>query len=189
MLHDLTPAHHLLAPPLPLQYPSVLDSVRWSSGLPRMLLASKDGKHGLAAGAQLRLFRADVSGLKAALQAMPDEDWAGGSMGALIPASLFAHDCALPAARPSPPACLAGRQPGGPACLPPAAVAAEEGQRKSNAWVDGRSKNLKQFKPGARSIMLIFSDQDGSGVYRFPWYDRFKQWVEPWLEQVREGSP
>ena len=54
--------------------------------------------------------------------------------------------------------------------------------------MDGRSKNLNQFKPGARSIMLIFSDQDGSGVYRFPWYDRFKQWVEPWLEKVRAGS-
>ena len=84
-----------------LQYPSVLDSVRWSSGLPRMLLASKDGKNGLAAGAQLRLFRADVSGLKAALQAMPDEDWAGvGRSCCRVCQSLWLLPAALPPARP-----------------------------------------------------------------------------------------
>ena len=113
---------HLLPAPHPLlQYPSVLDSVRWSSGLPRMLLASKDRKHGLAAGAQLRLFRADVSGLKAALQAMPDEDWAGGqSRGCFGVCSvpIEASHCLAP----GPPSCLAARPPARqaepPPCLP-----------------------------------------------------------------------
>ncbi len=47
---------------------------------------------------------------------------------------------------------------------------------------------MDKFKPGARSIMLVFSDNNGAGVYQFPWYDRFKQWVEPWLVQVRRWA-
>ena len=61
----------------PVQFPPRLDPVRWSSGLPRLLLSAKDKEHGLAAGAQLRLLRTDTSGLKAALRAMPDTDWNG----------------------------------------------------------------------------------------------------------------
>ena len=72
--------------------------------------------------------------------------------------------------------------PADPFCPLPAA---EETQRALNAWIDGRARNLNEFKPGARSVMLVFSDQHGGGVLRFPWYDRFKQWVEPWLVQVR----
>jgi hypothetical protein len=63
--------------PSPRQYPPLLDPVRWSSGLPRFLLSAKGRRHGLAAGAQLPLFRTDTSGLKAALQELADSDWDG----------------------------------------------------------------------------------------------------------------
>jgi hypothetical protein len=66
--------------------------------------------------------------------------------------------------------------------------AAEEVQRASNAWIDGRTKVLDMFKAGTRSILLVFSDQDGGNALRFPWYQRFAQWVEPWLLQVRRGA-
>lgn len=126
-----------LSPDDPLaKFPPRLDPVRWSSGLPRLLLSAKDKEHGLAAGAQLRLLRTDTSGLKAALRGLSEDDWG------------------------------------------------EETQRALNAWIDGRARNLNEFKPGARSVMLVFSDQHGGGVLRFPWYDHFKQWVEPWLVQV-----
>ncbi|KAL4859265.1 hypothetical protein ACK3TF_001013 [Chlorella vulgaris] len=118
------------------QYPPLLDAVRWSSGLPRFLLSAKGRRHGLAAGAQLPLFRTNTSGLKAALQELADSDWD------------------------------------------------EEVQRASNAWIDGRTKVLDMFKAGTRSILLVFSDQDGGNALRFPWYQRFAQWVEPWLLQI-----
>ena len=70
-----------------------------------------------------------------------------------------------------------------PRCIP--THPAEQAQRTSNAFLEGRSQNLNDFKPGTRAIMLVFSDGDGTAVYRFPWYDRFRRWVEPWLHQVR----
>ncbi|PSC71222.1 green algal specific Aspartyl Asparaginyl beta-hydroxylase [Micractinium conductrix] len=119
------------------QYPPVLDSVRWSSGLPRLSLSAKGSRgSGLAAGAQLRLFHYDVEPLRRQVAALSEQDWT------------------------------------------------EEVQRASNAWIGGREGNQNAFKPGARAIMLIFSDRDGRHVYRFPWHDRFKPLLEPLLLKI-----
>jgi hypothetical protein len=49
---------------------------RWASGLPRLDLAAKGRRGlGLAAGAQLRLARLDVSELKRFVLSLPDADW------------------------------------------------------------------------------------------------------------------
>jgi hypothetical protein len=61
----------------------------------------------------------------------------------------------------------------------------EEEQRKSNAFLDGRSKNLNQFKPGTSSIHLIFSDQDGDSVFEYPWYkEKFARFLDPMLDRL-----
>ena len=61
----------------------------------------------------------------------------------------------------------------------------EEEQRKSNAFLDGRSKNLNQFKPGTYSIHLIFSDQDGDSVFEYPWYkEKFARFLDPMLDRL-----
>ncbi|KAL4458606.1 hypothetical protein ABPG75_013471 [Micractinium tetrahymenae] len=126
---DELPASDSLA-----KYPPLLDSTRWSSGLPRLLASAKS--RGLSSGAQLRLLRADVAPLKALLGTLEEADWR------------------------------------------------EERHRASNAWLSGREENLRELKPGAQAIMLLFSDQDGAEVFRFPWYDRFKEAVEPLLLQI-----
>lgn len=72
-----------------------LDSVPWSSGLPRLRLAGK--ADGQAAGAQLQLLQADVSGLQAALAALPEGDWAGersSPAGGMAVSPLLASPCA-----------------------------------------------------------------------------------------------
>ena len=61
-------------------------------------------------------------------------------------------------------------------------------QRRRNAFFEGRTGNLQKFKHGVDTIVLMFSDQDASRVFRFPWYDRFRPHVEPILEQVLPGS-
>ena len=61
----------------------------------------------------------------------------------------------------------------------------EEVQRSSNAWLTGREKNLKQFKPNTSAIHLIFSDNAGNNVFEFPWYEeRFKDILEPMLRKI-----
>jgi hypothetical protein len=54
-------------------------------------------------------------------------------------------------------------------------------QSKYNAFLQGRESNLNQFKPGTKTIHLIFSDQGGMDVYQFPWYNKFAPLIEPVL--------
>lgn len=61
----------------------------------------------------------------------------------------------------------------------------DEEQARSNAYLTGRNANLGAVKPGARAIVLMFSDHNGNQVARFPWYHRFAPLVEPIVKQVR----
>lgn len=57
-------------------------------------------------------------------------------------------------------------------------------QRRSNAFLKGRAQNTQRYKPGTQEVLLMFSDKEGGSVYRFPYHDRFKNVLEPLLEQV-----
>ncbi len=57
-------------------------------------------------------------------------------------------------------------------------------QRRSNAFLKGRAQNTQRYKPGTQEVLLMFSDKEGGSVYRFPYYGRFKNVIEPLLEQV-----
>jgi len=60
-----------------------------------------------------------------------------------------------------------------------------EYQKKSNAYITGRDNQLAQFKPGTRTIHLIFSDRDAENVFEFPWYrDTFGHLVKPMLQKL-----
>jgi len=70
----------------------------------------------------------------------------------------------------------------------PDSIWSEDEQRRTNAWLDGRSANMEQIKPGVQSIHLIFSDgkvnkQEGA-VYQFPYYKRYSQYLDPILDAV-----
>ena len=58
-------------------------------------------------------------------------------------------------------------------------------QHKTNAYFEGREDNMSKFKPGVETVLLIFSDQKATEVFRFPWYERLRPLVEPIVEQVR----
>ena len=58
-------------------------------------------------------------------------------------------------------------------------------QRATNAFFEGRTSNMAQFKPGVQAIILMFSNQKATQVFRFPWYDRLKPLVEPIVRQAR----
>lgn len=121
-----------------IKYPPVLSPYSWASGWPRFDLTSKDNGSGISSGAQLLLFRRDVSRLKEFVLNLGEEDFG------------------------------------------------EEKQRKTNAWLSGRERNLHNVKPGVSSIHLIFSDQDGDDVYEFPWYYEgpIGKLIEPILDQI-----
>ncbi|GFR39810.1 hypothetical protein Agub_g302, partial [Astrephomene gubernaculifera] len=57
-------------------------------------------------------------------------------------------------------------------------------QRRENAAVDGRKDNMDKFKPGVEALFMVFSDQSTEHVYRFPYYEYFKDVVEPLVEQI-----
>lgn len=57
-------------------------------------------------------------------------------------------------------------------------------QRRSNALIDGRQDNMVRFKPGVQALMLLFSDQAGRRVFKFPYWDYFAAQMEPLLEEV-----
>jgi hypothetical protein len=57
-------------------------------------------------------------------------------------------------------------------------------QRHSNALIDGRQDNMVRFKPGVQAMMLLFSDQAGRRVFKFPYWDYFAAQMEPLLEEV-----
>lgn len=60
-----------------------------------------------------------------------------------------------------------------------------ETQMKENAYIAGRSSQLDRFKPGTKSIHLIFSDRNAENVFEFPWYrDKFKHLVKPLLQRL-----
>ena len=47
-----------------------------------------------------------------------------------------------------------------------------------------------RFKPGVEALFMIFSDQSTDNVYRFPYYNYFKDAIIPVVEQVRcAGGP
>ena len=58
-------------------------------------------------------------------------------------------------------------------------------QSKYNAFLDGRSQNLNQFKPDISAIHIIFSDRNGDAVFEFPWYrSKFKHLLDPLLDEL-----
>ena len=59
-----------------------------------------------------------------------------------------------------------------------------ETQHRSNAYFEGRETNMDKFKPGVETVILIFSDQKATKVFRFPWYERLKPLLEPIVEKV-----
>lgn len=60
-----------------------------------------------------------------------------------------------------------------------------EYQKTDNAYITGRDNQLAQFKPGTRSIHLIFSDRDAQNVFEFPWYrEKFGHLVTPLLKKL-----
>ena len=60
-----------------------------------------------------------------------------------------------------------------------------EYQKKANAYIMGRDGQLAQFKPGTKTINLIFSDRDAENVFEFPWYrDTFGHLVKPLLQHL-----
>ena len=61
-------------------------------------------------------------------------------------------------------------------------------QRRSNAWLRGRSGSARRYKPGSREALLLFSDRAGARVLRFPLFWRFRGLLQPLLEQVRRIS-
>lgn len=49
---------------------------------------------------------------------------------------------------------------------------------------------MKEFKPGVETILLMFSNQRASRVFKLPWYEKSRSWVEPILQQARlRGQP
>jgi hypothetical protein len=66
----------------------------------------------------------------------------------------------------------------------PEAMWTQEEQARSNVVMTGRTANMQRFKPGVDGIVLLFSDQDGRDVYKFPYYDVFAPLLEPLLVEV-----
>ncbi len=66
----------------------------------------------------------------------------------------------------------------------PEAMWQHDEQARSNVVMTGRTANMARFKPGVDALVLLFSDQDGRSVYKFPYYDCFARRLEPLLEQV-----
>ena len=58
-------------------------------------------------------------------------------------------------------------------------------QAEHNAYLQGRSRNTQQYKPGSQEILLLFSARDGGSVFQFPLYEQLKHLIEPILLQVR----
>ncbi|KXZ44217.1 hypothetical protein GPECTOR_71g578 [Gonium pectorale] len=55
---------------------------------------------------------------------------------------------------------------------------------RTNAGIDGRKDNMNKYKPGVEALYMVFSDQSTENVYRFPYYEYFKDVVEPLIEQI-----
>lgn len=69
----------------------------------------------------------------------------------------------------------------------PDSIWTAEQQKRENAYLEGRASNMEMVKPGVESIHLIFSDGDLMGTvtaYRFPYYQRYAQYLDPILEDV-----
>jgi hypothetical protein len=66
----------------------------------------------------------------------------------------------------------------------PESMWTKEEQERSNVVMTGRADNMEKFKPGVQGIVLIFSDQSGDRVFRFPYYDLFAPVLEPLLMEV-----
>jgi hypothetical protein len=66
----------------------------------------------------------------------------------------------------------------------PVAAWTREHQALHNAVMTGRNQNMDKFKPGVEGIVLLFSDNEGKQVYRFPYYETFKEELEPLLLEV-----
>ena len=60
-------------------------------------------------------------------------------------------------------------------------------QHRTNAHFEGRQDNMSKFKPGVETVILVFSDQKGEVLFRFPWYEKLKPLVEPIVEKVTCG--
>eukprot|EP00798_Chlamydomonas_sp_ICE-L_P030168 gene30168-35148_t len=56
--------------------------------------------------------------------------------------------------------------------------------RVSNAMVEGRDANMANIKPGCGTIFLVFSDQMAEHAYRFPYYEYFRDVLEPLILEI-----
>lgn len=59
-----------------------------------------------------------------------------------------------------------------------------EWTERENARITGREQNLQRYKPGTLDTALIFSDNVGRSVYRFPLLELFQEQLNPVLEKV-----
>lgn len=57
-------------------------------------------------------------------------------------------------------------------------------QKLTNAYIKNRQTDSPSWRPGTASINLIWSNNDGTEVYQYPWYERFTPLVEPLVEKL-----
>ena len=53
-----------------------------------------------------------------------------------------------------------------------------------NAVLQGRESNMARFKPGCASAHFVFSDQSASACFHFPWWDEWKDVVQPIIDEI-----
>ena len=66
--------------------------------------------------------------------------------------------------------------------LPPDAF--KLASQSDNARLGGRTDNMEMFKPNVDTMILIFSDRTGRESYIFPYWEKFKPFVTPILENL-----
>ncbi|GMH37805.1 hypothetical protein BSKO_05678 [Bryopsis sp. KO-2023] len=60
----------------------------------------------------------------------------------------------------------------------------EEYQKSHNAILEGRQSTLERFKPGIKSVLLIFSSNSGEDPYVFPLFHKLRHLLEPIINKV-----
>ena len=59
-----------------------------------------------------------------------------------------------------------------------------ESSQLDNAKLTGRKGNMDMFKPGVDSVHLIFSDYEGSLVFKFPYFSKYERELLPLINSV-----
>ena len=55
---------------------------------------------------------------------------------------------------------------------------------RDNAVLQGRENNMARFKPGCASAHFVFSDQGANACFQFPWWDEWKDVLQPILDEI-----